>query len=561
LLLLSASSLLLVGLANAQVPVDADGNPIAVMESADSEFREMDTEELLLSTAELETLVGPVALYPDDLLAIVLPASTYPLEIVQAARFLEQLEDDPTLQPDDEWDESVIALLNYPEVVQLMNDDLDWTWKLGEAVIAQQNDLVAAVETFRDRAYAAGNLKTDEYQTVSNNEGIIEIEPVSDDVIYVPYYEPERVVVYQPQPVYAYYPRPYPVYNYPYAAGHHFRSGFFWGVTTAFTIGWASDYLHVYHHSYYGHPYYGHTYYGNHYWRRPSLYRYNNYYVNNHYQRSHDYYRHGDYWRPRHHGGARPGHQVARNSYYNGSQRSNTRGNQYRDGRTDGLAYNGNFRSSRSTAGGAGRHVPGTRNVTASTSTPRPTVRFRQRSTNTFVGSKTPRLERGADSSGTSATRRSTTARRTVNSSNSSNAVRFRSRASTNTRAPSRTTTVRQAPRQTVTATAPAQTRRVTHTSDRTARTSRNTAQRTTSASTSRVRRSTPARVSQPTRQVTSQRQSRPSTSRTISAPRPAQRSTDSGSSSRKESPRRSEAPARSKRDSGNQRRSSRKTG
>ncbi|HEY7672871.1 MAG TPA: DUF3300 domain-containing protein, partial [Gammaproteobacteria bacterium] len=71
-----------------------------------------------LTPAELEKLVGPVALYPDDLLAIVLPASTYPLQIVQAARFLEDRANDTTLEPNPEWDESVVALLNYPEIVR-----------------------------------------------------------------------------------------------------------------------------------------------------------------------------------------------------------------------------------------------------------------------------------------------------------------------------------------------------------------------------------------------------------------------------------------------------------
>lgn len=559
LLLLGVSSLLFVGLANAQVPVDADGNPISTIESVNSEVGEFNSDEVFLSATELETLVGPVALYPDDLLAIVLPASTYPLEIVQAARFLQQLEDDPTLQPDDEWDESVIALLNYPEVINLMNDDLDWTWKLGEAVIAQQNDLVAAVETFRDRAYAAGNLKSDEYQTVSNDDGIIEIEPVSDDVIYVPYYEPERVVVYQAQPVYAYYPRPYPVYYYPYAAGHHFRSGFFWGVTTAFTIGWATNYLHVYHQSYYGHPYYGHTYYGNHYWRRPSLYRYNSYYVNNNYQRSHDYYRHGDYWRPRHHGGARPGHQVARNSYYGGSQRSNTRNYQYRDGRTDGLAYNGNVRSSRSTSGGSSRHVPGSRNVTARASAPRPSVKFRQRSTNSFVGSKVPRLERGASSSNAQVTRRSNTTRGTANATNR-DTVRFRSRTSAASRAPTRTAAVRQPSRRTATRATSTPVRRVANSSDRTPRSSRNSAPRATSASTARVRQSAPARVSQPPRQAAERRPSRTSDGRSASPPAQSRQRAESRPSSRKGAPRQEKAATRSKRDSGAQRRSSRST-
>ena len=259
--------------------------------------------------------MGPVALYPDDLLAIVLPASTYPLEVVQAARFLEELAIDGSLEPDEEWDESITALLNYPEVLQLMDEDIDWTWRLGEAVIAQQEDLISAIESFRDRAYAAGNLKTDDYQSVNNEDGVIEIVPVDHEVIYVPYYEPEDVIVNQPRTVYYYYPRAYPVYYYPYPAGHRFVNGYFWGVTTAFAIGWRNDYLHVYHPSYWGHPYYGHHYYGS-YYRRPSLTVFNTWYVNNSYRHARFRYRDGDYWRPRHRSGARQYEPRVRNTYY-----------------------------------------------------------------------------------------------------------------------------------------------------------------------------------------------------------------------------------------------------
>ena len=188
-LALMALLMLFVGMAvHAQAP--ADGSDYAV-ESID------DTQ---LTADDLQTLVGPIALYPDDLLAIVLPASTYPLQIVQAARFLEAYEIDSTLEPDESWDESVVALINYPEVIALLNDDIDWTWRLGEAVISQQEGVVSAVEVFRDRAYAAGNLKSDEYQTVSRDNDIIEIVPIEDDIIYVPYYEPEVVVIQQPRP-------------------------------------------------------------------------------------------------------------------------------------------------------------------------------------------------------------------------------------------------------------------------------------------------------------------------------------------------------------------------
>ncbi|MDJ0748911.1 MAG: DUF3300 domain-containing protein [Woeseiaceae bacterium] len=291
------------GIAFAQTPVDEDGVVLGAYEPAygvKPEVEPLGNEDIpLLSESELEELVGPIALYPDDLLAIVLPAAAYPLQIVEAGRFLEALEDDPSLKPDPEWDDAVVALLNYPEIVELLNDDIDWTWRLGEAVVGQQADVVTAIESFRDRAYAAGNLKSDEYQDVTRNEGAIEITPVNDDVIYVPYYEPERVVVYQPRRVYYYYPRAYPVYYYPYSSAYHFDRGYFWGVTTAFSIGWFSDSLHVYHHSYHGHPYYGHHYWDRWWYRRPSIQIYNTTYVRRPNVTINRYY-HGDRWQPRH---------------------------------------------------------------------------------------------------------------------------------------------------------------------------------------------------------------------------------------------------------------------
>ena len=106
----------------AQVPVDDQSNAIGEYYSDDSTENEAELE--LASDIELEDLVGSIALYPDDLLAIILPASTYPLQLVEASRFLADLENDPTLKPDEDWYDSVVALSNYPEVIQLLNDDL-----------------------------------------------------------------------------------------------------------------------------------------------------------------------------------------------------------------------------------------------------------------------------------------------------------------------------------------------------------------------------------------------------------------------------------------------------
>ena len=296
------------GIGSAQVPVDDAGQSIAAT-----------TEEIpLLSATELADLVGPIALYPDDLLAIVLPATTYPLQLVQAERFLGDLKSDPSLKPDEDWDDSVVALINYPEVVELLTDELDQTWRLGEAVVTQQADVIAAIESFRDRAHAAGNLQSDSHQTVSQKDGVIEITPVAEDVIYVPYYEPEQVVVYQSRPAYYYYPQPYPVYYYPYPYGYAFNNGFFWGVTTAFAVGWYTDSLHVYHHSYYGHPYYGHSYYHyNHWYRHYDIHAHNDYYYGGH----SDHHGHnGHHWQA--HSGSTVSHhdqRVTRSRQYPGT--------------------------------------------------------------------------------------------------------------------------------------------------------------------------------------------------------------------------------------------------
>ena len=310
-------------LGSAQVPVDESGKTVA--EYAPEQAA--GTEELtILSGPELEGIIGAIALYPDDLLAIVLPASTYPLQIVQAARFLEDLKSDQSLKPNPDWDDSVVALTNYPEIVQMMSDDLDWTWRLGEAVVAQQPAVIAAIERFRDRAYAAGNLKTDDHQTVVREDGVIQITPVQEDVIYVPYYEPERVVVYQPRPVYYYYPRPYPVYYYPYPSGYAFNYGYFWGVTSAFSIGWYTDSLHIYHHSYHGHPYYGHSYWDNWWYRRPSIHAHNTYYVSNNHYVTNNRYRDGDHWRPQNRRTVRTSDQrITRTRYFPSSNPVPTR--------------------------------------------------------------------------------------------------------------------------------------------------------------------------------------------------------------------------------------------
>ncbi len=315
------------------VLIDADGNPLP-----------------LLTPEELQDLVGPIALYPDDLLAIILPASAYPLQIVMAARYLDALETDSTLQPDDDWDESVIALLNYPEVIRMMSEDLDWTWQLGEAVITQEADIIDAVASFRNLAYDAGNLQSDEYQRVATEtvaeKEVITIRQVDERVVYVPYYEPAEVIVYQPRRVYYYYPTPYPVYYYPYSYGYSFSSGYFWGVTTAFSIGWNDYHLRVFHPSYRFHPYYGRRYEPRYFHRRPSIQVFNQVYVDNSRRGPRDRYRDGSYWRPQHNSGSRP--RVFSSGRYDGGARRDNRGG------LRGTALDNRSRQGGGVAGGRG---------------------------------------------------------------------------------------------------------------------------------------------------------------------------------------------------------------
>jgi len=184
-----------------------------------------------LTEEEMEVLVARIALYPDELVAAIVAASLYPVQLVQAQRYLEKVKTKPDLKPDPDWDGSVISLLNYPEIVKMMSDDLDWTEALGEAVANQQKDMLEAVQQLRDKAVAQGVLKTDEKTVVTQESGKVVIQPATANEIYVPVYEPQMLYEpdYVPVPI-AYYPEPYPSYYYPtapYFAG--FVTGAIWG--------------------------------------------------------------------------------------------------------------------------------------------------------------------------------------------------------------------------------------------------------------------------------------------------------------------------------------------
>ncbi len=168
---------------------------------------------------ELDQMLAPIALYPDALLGQVLIASTYPLEIVQADRWAKankNLKGDPltaALEKQD-WDPSVKSLVNFPQVLSMMSEKLEWTQKLGDVFLAQQKEVMDTIQKLRFKAKEAGNLKTTPEQTVIVQEKVIIIEPASPQVIYVPAYDP--VVVYGVWP-YPAYP-PYPVYPPGYVA-------------------------------------------------------------------------------------------------------------------------------------------------------------------------------------------------------------------------------------------------------------------------------------------------------------------------------------------------------
>jgi hypothetical protein len=180
-----------------------------------------------LSKEQIDQLVAPIALYPDGLLAQVLMASTYPLEVVEAARWAKQ---NPDLKGDalegamqkQTWDASVKSLTAFPQVLTMMDDKLDWTQKLGDAFLAQQKDVMDAVQRLRAKAEAEGNLESNEQQKVVVEQApaggasttVIQIEPANPEVVYVPTYNPTVVYgswPYPSYPPYAWYPPGYAV--------------------------------------------------------------------------------------------------------------------------------------------------------------------------------------------------------------------------------------------------------------------------------------------------------------------------------------------------------------
>ncbi|MCO5063465.1 MAG: DUF3300 domain-containing protein [Rhizobiaceae bacterium] len=189
-------------------PPDAFAQDQPAQQVADS-----DSTPQPLDADEMEVLVARIALYPDELVAVISAASLYPLQIVEADRYLDAYAKDSSLKPKDSWDGSVISLLNYPEIVGMMSEDLTWTQQLAEALAYQQKDVLMAIQQLREEAVAKGIIKTDDKVKVEVSNDNIVIQSSNPDTVYVPRYEPEMLYVpdYAPAPI-AYYPDPYPNY-------------------------------------------------------------------------------------------------------------------------------------------------------------------------------------------------------------------------------------------------------------------------------------------------------------------------------------------------------------
>ncbi len=207
-------------------------------------------EQTIFRQEELDQMLAPIALYPDELLVQVLMAATYPLEVVRAYRWLQanpNLTGDPLAAALEQqnWDPSVKSLANFPSILQMMNDNLEWTQKLGDAFLAQKDQVMDTVQMLRQKAQAQGSLSTNNEQRVvlePQTQTII-IEPAVTEVVYVPVYDP--TIVYGPW----WWPA-YPPYHYhvrgTVVTGRFISFGF--GVTVGVAWGYAWGGFNWHHH-------------------------------------------------------------------------------------------------------------------------------------------------------------------------------------------------------------------------------------------------------------------------------------------------------------------------
>jgi hypothetical protein len=192
------------------------------------------------STAQLDQLAAPIALYPDALIAQILSAATYPEQIVEAGRWMDQhknLTGDSLAKEVDKqsWDPSVKALTQFPAVLANMNQNLAWTSELGDANVNQQKELNQAIQDMRKKAQQAGNLNTTAQEKVSTKGQTIVIEPAEPDFVYVPQYDPWLVYGYPLAAFPGWYPYPGLFWDGP---GIGFGLGFGVGLFAGFGWGW-----------------------------------------------------------------------------------------------------------------------------------------------------------------------------------------------------------------------------------------------------------------------------------------------------------------------------------
>ncbi len=203
----------------AQTAAPKEGAQKEIQKEVSKDVQE--SEKPPLRPEELDQLLAPIALYPDDLIAQILSASTYPVEVVQAARFVKEnakLKGEKLMAAakDKDWEPSVKAMLEFPDVLAMMDQKLDWTSKLGDAFLSQQRDVMDSVQRLRRKANETGNLKTTKEQKVivEQQTQTIVIQPANPQVVYVPTYNPTVVYGAWPYPAYP----PYPVYPPGYVA-------------------------------------------------------------------------------------------------------------------------------------------------------------------------------------------------------------------------------------------------------------------------------------------------------------------------------------------------------
>jgi hypothetical protein len=205
-----------------------------------------------LKAEQVDQLLAPIALYPDALLAQVLMASTYPLEIVQAARWVKSnpgrtgkaLEDALQTQT---WDPSVKSLAAVPQVLQMMDEKLEWVQRVGDAFLAQREDVMNGVQRLRAKASAAGKLQTTKEQKVTTqavaSKTVIVIQPANPQTVYVPVYNPAVVYGAWPYPAYP----PYPYYPAGYAVGTAlaFTTGVAVGAALWGNVNWGNNNVNI----------------------------------------------------------------------------------------------------------------------------------------------------------------------------------------------------------------------------------------------------------------------------------------------------------------------------